>query len=70
VDAIKAEFDPLRRFPHMGPTRDQFGAPLRVVFHAHYAIYYWPTEHELIIIRVLHGARDTVAITEQGGFRT
>jgi toxin ParE1/3/4 len=54
----------------MGPTREQFGANLRVVFHAHYAIYYWSTEHELIIVRVLHGARDAVAIAEQGGFRS
>jgi len=54
----------------MGPTREQFGANLRVVFHAHYAIYYLSTEHELIIVRVLHGARDAVAIAEQGGFRT
>jgi len=26
-----------------------------------YAIYYLPTEHELVIVRVLHGARDSAA---------
>lgn len=53
----------------MGPQREQFGPNLRVVFHSHYAIYYLPAEHELIIVRVLHGARDALAIAEQGGFK-
>jgi toxin ParE1/3/4 len=69
VDAIKAEFDPLLQFPLMGPQREQFGANLRVVFHSHYAIYYLPAGRELIIVRVLHGARDAIAIAEQGGFK-
>jgi toxin ParE1/3/4 len=69
VDAIKAEFDPLRRFPLMGPLRAQFGPNLRVVFHSHYAIYYVPGARELIIVRVPHGARDAAAIAKQGGFK-
>jgi hypothetical protein len=28
-----------------------------------------PAGHELIIVRVLHGARDAAAIAEQGGFK-
>jgi toxin ParE1/3/4 len=70
VDAIKAEFDPLLQFPLMCPPREQFGPNLRVVFHSHYAVYYLPAERELIIVRVLHGARDAVAIAEQGGFKS
>jgi len=42
---------------------------LRVTFHRAYAIYYQPLHGEIVIIRVLHGARDVMAIAEQGGFR-
>ncbi len=52
----------------MGTTRDQLGSELRVTFHHPYAIYYQVSKQELIIIRILHGARDAVAIAEQGGF--
>jgi toxin ParE1/3/4 len=69
VNAIKAKFDPLLQFPLIGPQREQFGPNLRVVFHSHYAIYYLPAGHELIIVRVLHGARDAAAIAEHGGFK-
>ena len=53
----------------MGSRREQFGAGLRVIFHAPYAIYYLPADHELVIVRVLHGARDAAAIADQGGFK-
>lgn len=42
---------------------------LRVTFHGAYAIYYQPRETEVVIIRILHGARDAVAIADQGGLR-
>jgi len=42
---------------------------LRVIFHSAYAIYYQPRPDEVVIIRVLHGARDIAAIAERGGFR-
>jgi plasmid stabilization system protein ParE len=70
VSAIEAKFDPLLQSPLMGAKREQLALNLRVVFHSHYAIYYLPAERELIILRVLHGARDSLAIAEQGGFRT
>ena len=54
----------------MGSRREQFGPALRVIFHTPYAVYYLPTDRELIIVRVLHGARDPAAIAEQGGFKT
>lgn len=53
----------------MGARRPQFGPELRVTFHAPYAIYYLPTASEIIIVRVLHGARDAAAIAEHGGFK-
>jgi toxin ParE1/3/4 len=36
--------------------------------HHNHAIYYRPLADAIVIIRVLHGARDVVAIAEHGGF--
>jgi plasmid stabilization system protein ParE len=52
----------------IGSPREQFGAELRVIFKTPYAVYYLPSDKELIIIRVLHSARDATAIADQGGF--
>jgi len=54
----------------MGSPREQFGSGLRVIFHSPYALYYLPTDYEIVIIRVLHSGRDAAAIAEQGGFDT
>ena len=58
----------LSHFPFSGTAREQFGAGLRVVFEGNYAVYYTVSEIELVIIRVLHGARDAAALAERGGF--
>jgi toxin ParE1/3/4 len=55
-------------FPLAGPARAQFAAGLRVTFHGNYAIYYTLSGTELIIVRVLHAARDSAAIADRGGF--
>ena len=68
VQKIKSDFSPFCEFPQLGPARDQFATGLRVGFSGSYAIYYQPTETELVIVRVLHGARDAVAISSRGGF--
>jgi toxin ParE1/3/4 len=52
----------------IGSRRERFGPALRVIFHTPYAVYYLPINLELIIVRVLHSARDAAAIAEQGGF--
>ena len=59
----------MRYFPLAAPAREQLAPGLRVTFHRAYAIYYQPLHGEIVIIRVLHGARDVMAIAEQGGFR-
>jgi toxin ParE1/3/4 len=56
------------QFPLSGPARDQLAKGLRVGFSGNYAVYYRPIETELVIVRVLHGARDTVAMSLGGGF--
>ncbi len=70
LDAIEAKFAPLLHSPLIGSPREQFGPSLRVIFHTPYATYYLPTDRELVIVRVLHSARDTAAIADQGGFKT
>jgi toxin ParE1/3/4 len=52
----------------LGPPREQLAPGLRVIFQGHYGIYYVLRDQEVVIVRVLHGARDTAAIAEQGGF--
>lgn len=54
--------------PFLGPLRDQLAPSLRAVFHGRYAIYYVPHADELVIVRVIHSARDAAAIAEHGGF--
>ena len=58
----------VQQSPLAGTPREQFGIGLRVTFHHPYVIYYQVSGQDLVIVRVLHGARDTAAIAEQGGF--
>jgi toxin ParE1/3/4 len=50
------------------PAREHFAPGLRVTFSGVYAMYYVHDKDELVIIRVLHGARDAAALADQGGF--
>ncbi len=68
VIAIEAHFEPLRHVPFSGPAREQLAPGLRVTFHNQYAIYYMPQPDALVIVRVIHGARDIAAVAERGGF--
>jgi toxin ParE1/3/4 len=43
-------------------ARGKLAPGLRALAHRDYLIYYQPTESEIIILRVLHGARDARAI--------
>jgi toxin ParE1/3/4 len=58
----------LLEFPLSGASREHFGAGLRAIFVGAYAVYYLSSETELILVRVLHGARDAAAVAERGGF--
>jgi toxin ParE1/3/4 len=69
--ALETTFTLLAAMPEMGATRD-FRSPrfsgLRmfpVKRFDKYLIFYQATEEELLIIRVLHGARDIVALFEE-----
>jgi toxin ParE1/3/4 len=58
----------LRHFPLAGPARAQLAPGLRVTFCRPYAIYYIVEPDAVVIVRIIHGARDIRAIAEQGGF--
>ena len=59
---ITAKFEPLRQFPEMGSAREQLAPGLRALSYRDYVIYYLAAPDELVIVRVLHGARDARAI--------
>ena len=54
--------------PLIGAKRDYLSTGMRVIFHGAYAIYYLPDKEDVIVLRVLHGARDVVSIADEGGF--
>lgn len=58
----------MRHFPLSGPARERLAPGLRVTFHQPYAVYYTALADAVVIIRVLHGARDVAALAEHGGF--
>jgi toxin ParE1/3/4 len=68
IDKIKNDCEPLRHFPLAAPARENFAPGLRVSFSGNYAVYFLHNEQELVIVRVLHGARDAAALAEHGGF--
>jgi toxin ParE1/3/4 len=68
VQAIETAFEPVRHFPHAGPSRDFLCAGLRVTFHDRYAIYYLARQGEIVIVRVVHGARDISNLIDPGDF--
>lgn len=68
IHAVEAAFQPLRRFPQAAAARDHLALGLCVTFHGAYAIYFRATDDAVVIVRVLHGARDAAALTARGGF--
>ena len=53
--------------PGAGAPRDVLATRLRVVFCRPYALYYRHTTDEVLVVRVLHGARDVAALARDGG---
>jgi toxin ParE1/3/4 len=68
IDRLKNACEPVCVFPDSGAARDQLAPGLRAIFTNNYSIYYLHDERELVIIRVLHHARDVAALAEAGGF--
>jgi toxin ParE1/3/4 len=68
LDRFEGRFNQVLKLPLSGAARPQLAEELRVVFCERYAIYYVPRTEEVVVVRVLHGARDVEAIAEEGGF--
>jgi toxin ParE1/3/4 len=68
IDKIKNDCEPLRHFPNAAPARENFAPGLRVSFSGNYAVYFLRDQREVVIVSVLHGARDAAALAEHGGF--
>lgn len=62
IREIKDRFEIIQEHPEIGPRRDRLGEGLRVHFHRDYAMYYRFTNADVIIVRVVHGARDLRAL--------
>jgi toxin ParE1/3/4 len=62
VNQIAARFEPLLHHPELGPSREELAPGLRAHFHGNYVIYYTFTDTEVIIVHVVHGARDAIAL--------
>lgn len=69
LTALRSSLDRALLFPEAGAARDQLAPRLRATFHGSYVIYYRAIDADLIVVRVLHGMRDQVAIADQGGFQ-
>jgi toxin ParE1/3/4 len=57
-------------FPLAGAPRGLLAPGLRAAFAGRHVIYYRAGEDEIVVVRVLHGARDFVALAQRGGFKT
>jgi toxin ParE1/3/4 len=62
VAKITSKFEPLLDFPGIDSTRDQIAADLRALPYKNHVIYYTFTDDHVIIVRVVHGARDVRAL--------
>ena len=68
LNRFEKRFDQILKLPFSGTPRPQLAVELRVAFCEKYAVYYLPHPDEIVIVRVLHGARDAEALAEEGGF--
>jgi len=67
ISAIEAAFQRLLIYPLFAPSREAIAPGMRVMFEGSYAIYYLASATELVIVRVLHSARDIATICDEGG---
>ncbi len=68
LDAIDQSCRQLTRQPMMGRARPELAPELRSFAVRRYVVFYLPMPEEISVIRVVHGARDTFLLADQGGF--
>lgn len=62
VEAVLERIVALADMPYAGALRPEFGAAVRFVISGRYLIYYEATDTELLVLRILHAARNRDAI--------
>lgn len=62
IEAVLDRIAALEDMPFAGTLRPEFGAGVRLVTSGRYVIYYQADELTLVILRILHAARDRNAI--------
>jgi toxin ParE1/3/4 len=62
LDLIDRRLESLAEFPRFGEARPDLAPDLRCYPAGSYVIFYRPTAREIQVARVLHGARDALAI--------
>jgi toxin ParE1/3/4 len=68
VARIQTALANLSKFPNAGVSREMLAPGLRATFLGNYTIYYLLRTEEVVVVRVLHAARDAAALAGQGGF--
>ena len=58
LDDIDQACTLLAEMPQAGRTREELGPNLRSLAMGNYVIFYRPSDNSIVVIRVLHGARD------------
>lgn len=62
VDTIESKYEMLARAPGIGESRPELLPTLRSFTVRNYVIYYREISDGIEVVRVLHGARDAVAV--------
>ena len=65
--ALSRSIATLADLPDRGAARPRLGRGVRVLLHAPHAVYYRVVGPEVVVLRVIHGARDVVLIARRGG---
>ncbi len=62
IDTINQKFQLLADSPKLGRKRPELGSELRSFPSGNYVIFYRPVAEGILVLRVLHGARDITSI--------
>jgi toxin ParE1/3/4 len=65
VRRLRRAAERLRSFPESGASRDDIRATLRSIPFERYVLFYRLEQDRLLVLRVLHSARDVSAIFDQ-----
>ena len=58
IESLADALDGLADMPLMGRARPEIRPGLRSIVHRSYVVFYRPTSEGILVLRVIHGARD------------